>query len=68
MMESQDERRKVEHEKVHPHDHEDRANAIRSADDTGMISGEVLITQVEIDHPEGFEEHHHDHDHDHDRG
>jgi hypothetical protein len=30
-----------------------------------MISGEVLITQVELEHPEAFEEHHkggHKHD------
>jgi hypothetical protein len=68
-MESQDEKRKVDHERVHPHEHEhdagDRSNAVRSADDTGMISGEVLITEVELEHPEAFEEHHkggHEHD------
>lgn len=41
----------------HGHDHEDRANAVRSADDTGMVSGEVMITEVELEHPEAFEEH-----------
>jgi hypothetical protein len=41
----------------HTHDSEERASAVRSADDTGMISGEVSITQAEIEHPEAFEEH-----------
>jgi hypothetical protein len=45
------------HEHAH-HSDEDRSNAVRSADDTGMISGEAMITQVEIEHPEAFEERH----------
>jgi len=60
----------MEHEHEHGHDHEhahdvrdertneDRSNAVRSADDTGMISGEAMITLVEIEHPEAFEERH----------
>jgi hypothetical protein len=28
-----------------------------------MISGEAMITMVEIEHPEAFEEHHKGHDH-----
>jgi hypothetical protein len=54
-----------EHEHTHEHTHahdelteNDRSNAVRSADDTGMISGEAMITLVEIEHPEAFEERH----------
>jgi hypothetical protein len=61
----------MEHNHEQKHDERDelteadRSNAVRSADDTGMISGQAMITLVEIDHPEAFEEHDHDHGHDH---
>ncbi len=37
-------------------DDRDRADAIRSADDTGLISNESLITEAEIENPDAFKD------------